>query len=153
MLLILIEILFIIIVVILSSQSSALWSSVSIIPLRISIVRIVNSVNYFSGIAVLLFIIVFIGGLLVLLVRVASISRQEQRFYFIKVWVGVLGSLIFPFLIMKKRNRGRSLRSFTFVNWFREERGLIILRLLFLLTALFLLTKLILYFKGMVRIL
>jgi len=58
-------------------QSSSLWSRLLLLPIRGLLVLRVSGASL-SGLPGLLVIIVFVGGLLVLLVSVASISFQDQ---------------------------------------------------------------------------
>lgn len=93
--------------------------------------------------------IIFIGGLIVLLVSVASISHSDQRFYFIKIWVVILIGAVIPLFLFKQ------VRLINYSNqlviWYQVNRFFILVAIFFLLVALIVLTKLILSFKGIVR--
>lgn len=62
---------------IISIQSRSLWVRLLTIPTRVILIRSIRT-DKSSGLVVLIFIIIFIGGLLVLLVRVTSTVYQEQ---------------------------------------------------------------------------
>lgn len=149
--LILIEIISLVLVLMLSSQRSRLWSSLIIIPSGFSFILLRVGFRDFSGFIVVIYSIIFIGGLLVLLVRVASISYQEQGFS-VRNFV-VMGRLIIclPFLLeyqVLENRRSVLLR----VKWFDYQREVLLLLLLILLVALLLISRNISLFKGLIRI-
>jgi hypothetical protein len=92
------EIRILVLLLLMRSQSSSLWTRVLIVPISIIVIVTYSSRNFFSGVRMILYIMIFIGGLMVLLVRVASISFQEPRFYFIKIWAATLLLVVWPFL-------------------------------------------------------
>ena len=132
-----------------SSQSSSLWTRLLIIPTRILLIITCQRANFYSRLIVIVYVIIFIGGLIVLLVRVASISYQEQRFYFLKFWVLLIRVLILPLLIFIKTETFTNSNQFT--GWYENSGRLILIRVVILTTALLTLTKLIIAFKGIIR--
>jgi len=143
------EILLLMFLITIRSQSSSLWIRLLLIPIRIIVVFIYSQNNLFSGIIIILYITVFIGGLIVLLVRVARISPQEQMFYFIKIWTVTTIIVSYPFIFYKKFYIELEKNAFT--PWFENIRIIILLRVLLLTLALIVLTKLIIEFKGIIR--
>jgi len=147
------EICIIIIVCVISLQASSLVSSILLVPSRVALMLIININHVSSGILCYIFIIVFIGGLIVLLVRVSSTVQQEQG-----IFPSLLASLVFFF----------GLLSYTFMDWSLGRDSLettinminliwfykvilVISMLLLLILCLFILTKLLLDFKGITR--
>lgn len=50
-----------------------------VVPTRLVLIYSFRMVNMISGLLIIIYIIVFIGGLLIFLIRVASVTPQEQR--------------------------------------------------------------------------
>jgi len=61
----------------LTIQSSSLWARLTIVPLRFLLIIVIR-VKTISELTLIIFVIVFIGGLIVLLVSVSAMVRQEQ---------------------------------------------------------------------------
>nr|YP_009346462.1 NADH dehydrogenase subunit 6 [Xiphinema pachtaicum]AOT84273.1 NADH dehydrogenase subunit 6 [Xiphinema pachtaicum] len=61
-------------------QSSSLWMSLAIIPFSMCCILNTTHPMDCSGLFFLLYMMVFVGGLLVLLVGVSSVSLQEETF-------------------------------------------------------------------------
>lgn len=144
------ELVFLILLRSLISQRRSLWSSLIVIPMRIIIIFMRRRWNYYSGLIIILYRIIFIGGLLVLLVRVASISFQEQSFNIIKVWLGTLLILIIPVILSFKRRQGTEALPAGII-WFANQPFLFYILILIIVAALLLITKLVLSFKGIIR--
>jgi len=68
-------------VIIITVQSSSLIRSLLLVPLRAILILAVGVSNIYSGFMSFIFIIIFIGGLIVLLVSVASVVQQEQGIF------------------------------------------------------------------------
>ena len=49
------------------------------VPTRLVLIYSFRIMNIISGLLIIIYVIVFIGGLLIFLIRVASITPQEQR--------------------------------------------------------------------------
>jgi len=113
-----------------------------------------NTNIIYSGLICYLFIIIFIGGLIVLLLRVASTAYQEQRRDFSKRIV-IFFILFYLSTIMDNSSGIYSLESRTNLIALLDLRGLnIVIVILALLTlSLFILTKLLLDYKGITRVL
>lgn len=63
-------------------QNSSLWRAIIILPARALTIFSFSSRENTSGLLIVIYVIVFIGGLLIFLVRVAAISPQEQNIGF-----------------------------------------------------------------------
>lgn len=59
-------------------QQSGLYMRLILVPFRVALILFLKSVLLSSILVLLVFVMIFIGGLIVLLVRVASLSSQEQ---------------------------------------------------------------------------
>jgi len=84
------EILTIFRVVIISGQSSSLISRLMLVFFRIGVIFLVRVNLVYSGFLCYIFIMIFIGGLMVLLVSVASTVPQEQGVSFIPYLVSLI---------------------------------------------------------------
>jgi hypothetical protein len=139
------------VIIILSSQSSSLWSSLLIIPFSLLIVILLRNKNLFSGLFIFVYVIIFIGGLLVLLVRVASLTYQEIRFNFLKSWVFLCFLVRIPFLLNLKFYFWSNYFS-PFIIWIKGQFSFSILLILVLTVGLLTISKMIISFKGIIRI-
>lgn len=72
------EIVVIYILALTSIQVSSLVRRLLLVPLRIILIFLLNINIVYSGFLGYVFIIIFIGGLIVLLVRVSSLIKQDQ---------------------------------------------------------------------------
>lgn len=70
--------------------------------MRLAIIYRTVRVNSFSGLIIVMYIIIFIGGLLVLLVRIASISFQEQGYSLDKLILSITIGFLIPFFSENK---------------------------------------------------
>lgn len=138
------------ILILLTSQRSSLWSSLIIIPLRLTIIISSRRVNIFSSLFIFIFIMVFIGGLLVLLLRVVSISYQEQGYSFLKNWVLITVAILIP-LILEFKGLTYSNALIFRVSWLEFQRLFYIVFISILIISLLTMRKLILRFKGLIR--
>lgn len=68
-------------VLIFTAQSSTLWASLIIVPLSFSVIANFTTRGV-SELSLIIFVIVFVGGLIVLLLRVSAIASQEQSLSF-----------------------------------------------------------------------
>ena len=135
----------------LRSQRRSLWGRLIIIPMRLAIIYSTVRVNSFSGLIMVMYIIIFIGGLLVLLVRIASISFQEQGYNLDKLILSITVMFLIPFF---RENKMWSLNSAATVMrtaWFEEQSNNIWSLVFLLRIALIVITGLFLKFKGLVR--
>jgi len=117
---------------------------------------ILNVNFFFSGIISYIYIIVFIGGLMVLLVRVTSVVFQEQAIMprtFLLVCLITFIFLLFYSPTSDIGKRDRSYESIFSIVRLLElyKKHLIFSILLILVICLFVLTKLMLEYKGLTR--
>lgn len=131
-------------------QSSSLWARLLTIPIRLSLVVSFGS-DKFSGLLFFLFVIIFIGGLLVLLVRVATAVFQEQSSS-INLLIFLLRVLVILILwtnmfYYEWKSSFRLIFSWVFrINlvYFRTSISLLLIRLLVI-------SRLLSEFKGIIR--
>jgi len=88
-------------VIFLSIQSSSLWGRLIVVPLSLSLVITLNLTLLLSGVLALIFILVFIGGLLVFLVRVSTLLSQEPITTIIYIYFFLLFRVVFSIVIEK----------------------------------------------------
>lgn len=142
------ELLLLIMLLTISAQSRTLLRSLIIVPRSLIIVMILNSTNSYSGLFILLYVIVFIGGLIVLLVRMASISLQDQIVWPDQVWI-ILILLFTPFTSIKYEMIIESLSTGTF--WIIYTGINIFMLRLLLIIGIMVITLLLITFKSIVR--
>jgi len=129
----------------LSVQNSSLWSIIIIIPIRVVVILTGRSVLELSGVLIIVYVIVFIGGLLVLLIRVTTIRTQEQGQVITHI-IGILTTVgLLPFLLEVKRNVYNN-SVVTSISWFEQQN--VISTLIVLLLLLILVTKQLKYLLG-----
>jgi len=107
----------------------------------------------FSGVMCYIFIIVFIGGLMVLLVRVASSVNQEQAVSPSLLLIIIL-LIVLRFLFLNYKEGGRVIgeSSFNVISLLDFSKTIIVfIVLLVLVVCLFVITKLLLEYKGLTR--
>jgi len=134
----------------LSLQSSSLRSTLIIVPGRLLVVYSCLRLTNFSGLLTIIYIIVFIGGLLIFLISVASILPQEVNIILnIRI---ILITLIItrPFIVERKILRLRSPLVMPSL-WIIYQRDYVIILVAILLLALIIITSLFLRFKGLIR--
>lgn len=146
---IIIEGISILVLVLIISQSSSLWRRLLVIPFSIRIISLITGPNLLNGLPLLLFIIVFVGGLLTLLVRVASLAKKEQGFCFLKRVFFIFLIRIVPFVLEKERVY--FIKNFRFNIFLDREGAILLLSLLVLIVSFFLITNLVFSFKGIIR--
>jgi len=122
---------------------------------RIGVIFLVRVNLVYSGFLCYIFIMIFIGGLMVLLVSVASTVPQEQGVSFIPYLVSLIIINLFLWVWIKMDIRlGINCRetSINLLNLIDSPKFRItILLLLILVVCLFIVTKLILEYKGLTR--
>lgn len=97
------EMILVILVTMLRLQSSSLWRTLIVVPIRLILIYSFRRVNIISGLLMIIYVIVFIGGLLIFLMSVASISPQEQRLRIKRVfWITILAGIL-PMLTYTKK--------------------------------------------------
>jgi len=140
----------VILVTILSLQSSSLWRTLIVVPIRLILIYSFRRLNIMSGLLMIIYVIVFIGGLLIFLISVASISPQEQslrvKMFF---WIVILFS-IFPIFIYTKK-LVHPLSWIMLSIWFWGEITLIFIIGVILVVTLFMVTKFFIVYKGFIR--
>lgn len=132
------------------AQSSSLWARLLTLPLRVLLV--LNFVSdKGSGVLVLLFIIVFVGGLLVLLVSVASSVYQEQGVSARILGLGILFIGVYR-VLPQASSYEWNIDLLSIFSWNEEvEKVYFYLRIIYLLTSLSILSVLFGEFKGAIR--
>lgn len=131
-------------------QSSSLWARLLTIPTSIVLIMTYSS-DKSSGLLLLLFIMIFIGGLLVLLIGVASSIHQEQAilvrlFYFISIRV-----LIAPILVKMYSIEWRISNSTLFSWVFSTSIVYFSTNIILITLGLLVISSLLMEFKGMIR--
>lgn len=144
------EIILIILVVILSLQSSSLWRTLIVVPIRLILIYSFRRLNIMSGLLIVIYVIVFVGGLLIFLMSVASISPQEQSLRIrVMFWVAIL-SLLPPILSFVKK-LVPPLRWIILSIWFWGEMIILFILGVILVVTLFIVTKFFIVYKGFIR--
>lgn len=145
------EILLLIGILLLTTQSSSLWRRIIIVPSRILGIFVASSYLINSGIFMVIYVMTFIGGLLVLLVRVARINFQEQgrRRLFL---VEVLWSLFYlPLFLECKSFFLNSNELVSRASWLTFQSNYFVLMVSFFSFSLIFMSLLIQTFKGLIR--
>lgn len=137
-------------IMLLCLQGSSLWGTLIVVPTRLVLIYSFRIVNIISGLLMIIYVIVFIGGLLIFLIRVASITPQEQRLRIRTIFRTLTIVLIIPMLFVDRKLL-TSLRWMILSIWFWGERALIIIIVIILLLTLFVVTKFFIAYKGFVR--
>lgn len=136
--------------ILLCLQNSSLWGTLIVVPISLVLIYSFRIVNIMSGLLIIIYVIVFIGGLLIFLMRVASITPQEQRLR-IRSTLGMLTIVLVIPIFFVKNKMSTSLRWIILSIWFWGERSLIIIIVITLLLTLFVVTKFFMVYKGFVR--
>jgi len=132
------------------TQVSSLWSRVIIVPLRLLAILVRSVSNTFSSVLIIIYVIIFIRGLLVLIVRVASISSSEQGYSLTKLII--LFSLIRAIpLGAEFGHRSMSNNLIIRILWFEHQSWGFVFILILLLVSLVVLTYFLQFFKRMTR--
>jgi hypothetical protein len=84
--------------ILLCLQGSSLWGTLIVVPTRLVLIYSFRIINIISGLLIIVYVIVFIGGLLIFLMRVASITPQEQRIRIRNIFRILTTILITPIL-------------------------------------------------------
>jgi len=139
-------------VIIITVQSSSLIRSLLLVPLRAILILAVGVSNIYSGFMSFIFIIIFIGGLIVLLVSVASVVQQEQGI-FLSWGLFLLVCIFIRTGFYKDLIRGSFVEiTVGLMHLLDEIKYILILFILFILfICLFVVTKLLIDYKGLIR--
>ena len=129
------------------AQGSSFFSRLILIPIRVIVMLQSNSVFTRGGFWFYVFIIVFIGGLLILLVSITSTSVQDQSF----TLTVILLFLIILRVVLQDRQRLREANSFIQISWLTAQNNLILVISLLLLLSLIVITWNVLTYKGAFR--
>jgi len=129
-----------------SRQRSALWISLILVPSRILLMLGWADTRSFSGVIIILVVLVFIGGLLVLLVRVSSTIRQEQRVFSSNFVI----SFLFISFLFETKFYNNTIQIY-FFSWIRWGLPSLFLFCVILLISLLLISWLSVSFKGALR--
>lgn len=144
------EMVLVLLIILLCLQGSSLWGTLIVVPTRLVLIYSFRIVNIISGLLIIIYVIVFIGGLLIFLIRVASITPQEQRLRVRSVFAILTIIFVTPILFVN-RKLSTSLSWIILSIWFWGERNLIIVIIIVLLLTLFVVTKFFIVYKGFVR--
>lgn len=144
------ETLLIFLIILLCLQGSSLWGTLIVVPTRLVLIYSFRIFNMISGLLMIIYVIVFIGGLLIFLIRVASIAPQEQRLRIRSTFRVLTVIFIIP-IIFVNRKLPASLRWIILSIWFWGERVLIVVIIVILLLTLLTVTKFFIVYKGFVR--
>lgn len=131
-------------------QRSSLWGTLIVVPIRLVLIYSFRIVNVISGLLIIVYVIVFIGGLLIFLIRVASITPQEQRIGIRNTSIILVIVSIIPIFFVNKK-LFNSLGWMILAIWFWGESSLIAVIIMILLLTLFVVTKFFIVYKGFVR--
>lgn len=135
---------------ILSSQRRALIRRLILIPLRIFFITRIISFNLNSSIILVIYILVFIGGLLVLLVSMASLSSREQIINLPKS--GVILRLLLSRLFIRKTEVQFRHNHRLIILWVENLSFYLNIILLIITTSLLIISKNTSNFKGIIRV-
>jgi len=144
------ETLLILLIIILSIQASSLWRALTVIPISLILIYSFRRINRISGLLMIIYVIVFIGGLLIFLIRVASLAPQEQTSGLKASLVVIMILFIAPLVVFGKKLAFTS-GWITFSLWFWGARVLVLVSLVILLVAFITVTKFFLVYKGFIR--
>jgi len=142
--------LLVLLIMLLCLQGSSLWGTLIVVPTRLVLIYSFRMLNIISGLLVIVYVIVFIGGLLIFLIRVASITPQEQRLRISNVFRALTIIFIIPIFFVDIK-LSTSLRWIMLSIWFWGERILILILILILMLTLLVVTKFFIVYKGFVR--
>jgi len=144
------ETLLILLVIILCLQGSSLWRTLIVVPARLVLIYSFSSINITSGLLIIIYVIVFIGGLLIFLMSVASISPQEQRSSIRSPFAIIIVVIALPLILLTKKFTSTS-RWIIFSVWFWGEETFILVIISILLLTLLVVTNFFLNYKGFIR--
>lgn len=127
------------------NQNRALWCSIILIPISLYIMLMNLSPIFFQRLLILVYAIVFIGGLLVILVRVASLLSYERilNFRVIKVLVPIA---IFVFLFPRNVSLFKAE-----IRWVFLEGRVLLYSLILLLLALLVISLFSFNYQAIIR--
>lgn len=140
----------VLLIILLCLQGSSLWGTLIVVPTRLVLIYSFSIVSMISGLLIIVYVIVFIGGLLIFLIRVASITPQEQRLRIRNMFRTFTITFIVPMLFVNGK-LSTSLRWIMLSIWFWGESAMIIIMITTLLLTLFAVTKFFMVYKGFVR--
>lgn len=136
-------------ILVLVMQSSSLWRALIIVPISLLLIYGFAIISI-SGLFLVVYIMVFIGGLLIFLVSVASIMSQEQNFGRDIFKASLFVSLLTPRLLELKRatlNSSRVLLTF----WLETQSYYTVIYVLILILALLVIRGFFIKYKGLIR--
>lgn len=129
-------------------QSSALWSSLLLVIFVVLVVsetlRLLNE----GGILGILILIVFVGGLLILLVSVCTVSFQDQSF---SIRYTVFGIRVFASIVLLNYSFEETIIQLVLIKTLLIGSGALILLLVILLQGFTRLTWVLLNYKNSIR--
>lgn len=132
-----------------SIQISSLVRSLILIPLSLLLIIACHIEALYSRVIIFIFVIIFIGGLMVLLVRIASLVYQEPGVAPSLVISRFIGVLLFSY---KEITIDWQETTTLFLSWFETLKLMLFgFSLFVLIISLFVMTVLLLEFKGIIR--
>jgi hypothetical protein len=131
-------------------QSSSLWRTLIVVPIRLILIYSFRRLNIISGLLIIIYVIVFIGGLLIFLMSVASITPQEQSLRVQTFFLVIILLSIIPFFIYTKK-LVTALSWMMLSIWFWGEITLMLIIGLVLVITLFMVTNFFMVYKGFIR--
>lgn len=116
-------------------QNSSLWRRLILVPTRIVIIYSCRNLLIISSLLSIMVVLVFVGGLLVLLVRITALSYQEQgvRTNYVAPLIILIALRIHSFITMKINHETEWL---TRISWITTEPNIIIMILIILTLTL-----------------
>jgi hypothetical protein len=133
-------------------QTSNLYKRVTLVVMRVLLINFVNLSSFWQSVFYYLFILIFVGGLLILLVRVSSIQPPEPpiSLYFRGSGVLLMTTFVFMCRWNFKRIRNHFLGFLRFDS-FEETETLITFLIVLLMLELFIITRFFFYIEGTLR--
>lgn len=129
------------------AQGSSFHIRLILIPIRVIVIFRSNRVFTTGGFWFYVFVIVFIGGLLILLVSITSTNVQDQSF---TLTATMLLLVVIGILLQDSQEFGEAY-SFIQISWLTAHNNLILVITLLLLLSLMVITWNILTYKGAFR--
>jgi len=131
-------------------QGRSLFGRLILVPTRVGLMLIVRAECEVFGLYIFIFLLIFVGGLLVLLARVSSVLVQEQRALLANInWWWLIGVRLVARGVLSLNNVVDTIASLT--GWVRDPLGLAILLCYFLVVALLVISGLLLFIKTPIR--
>lgn len=128
-------------------QISRTWTSLILVFYRIVVLLSYNLILERSSLMFLLVVLVFVGGLLILLVGAATVSYQDQSLTLRRTSI----FLVMLICLWTCRHFCEENSLLCFFRWLDSQNCALIMVLLVLLSCLLVLTELLLFYKNALR--